>query len=156
MKLDNKMKKKILTFIVNGEMFLALYSEPHPEHGDGGWFTVTGGVESEENYEDTVKREILEETNLIVERVFDLNWGSIYHWANELCEELNFISFVKTEQVVLNEEHSKFEWLELDEFIKRIKWRDNKELLKSVLEKALKNEKYFHKRIVKDYRIENE
>ena len=41
------MQKKILTFISCGEKLLALYSEPHPEHGEGGWFVVTGGVEKD-------------------------------------------------------------------------------------------------------------
>jgi len=150
------MKKKILTFIVNEGKFLALYSEPHPCHGEGGWFVVTGGIEENETQEESVAREILEETGLVVDEIIPLNWGSIYNWWDELCEEQNFVTFVKPGKVVLNEEHSKYEWLNLDEFIKKIKWDDDKELLKNVLEKALDKEKYFNEITFKDYRRKNE
>lgn len=150
------MKKKILTFVVNEGKFLALYSEPHPDHGEGGWFVVTGGVEENETHEESVAREILEETGLAVDEIIPLNWGSIYNLWDEPCEELNFISFVKPGEIILNEEHSKFDWLDIDEFIERIRWDDDKELLKIILEKALNKEKYFNKMIIKDYRRKNE
>lgn len=151
------MKRKILTFVVCNGRILALHSEPHKEHGEGGWFVVTGGVEDNETHEEAVIREVLEETELISEEVMHLNWGSIYEWWNELCEEHNFITFVKPGKVILNEEHSKYDWLNLDEFIKKINWNDDKELLKKVLEKALNKEKYFEKMTIKDYRrIKNE
>jgi 8-oxo-dGTP pyrophosphatase MutT (NUDIX family) len=146
------MKKKILTFVASEGKFLALYSEPHPDHGEGGWFVVTGGVEENETHEEAVAREILEETGLVVDEIISLNWGSIYNWRDELYEELNFLSFVKPEEIILNEEHSKFDWLDVDEFIERIKWDDDKELLKIILEKALNKEKYFNEIIFKDYR----
>jgi NADH pyrophosphatase NudC (nudix superfamily) len=151
------MKRKILVFVVNEGKLLALEMTKHPEHApEGGWFVVTGGVEENESYENTVAREILEETGLKVEEIISLNWGSIYEWGEELCKEQNFIAFVKSGEVILNEEHSKYEWLNLDEFIKKINWDDDKELLKKVLEKALNKEKYFYNRTIKDYRRENE
>jgi|TARA_B100001971_G_C17784251_1_gene331290 8-oxo-dGTP pyrophosphatase MutT (NUDIX family) len=146
------MKKKILTFVVNERKFLALYSEPHPDHGEGGWFVVTGGVEGNETHEEAVAREVLEEIGLAVDEIIPLNWGSVYNWGDELCEELNFVSFVKPGEIILNEEHSKFDWLDIDEFIERIEWDDDKELLKKILEKALNKEKYFNEAIFKDYR----
>ena len=146
------MKKKILSFVVNERKFLALYSEPHPDHGEGGWFVVTGGVEGNETHEEAVAREVLEEIGLAVDEIIPLNWGSVYNWGDELCEELNFVSFVKPGEIILNEEHSKFDWLDIDEFIERIEWDDDKELLKKILEKALNKEKYFNEAIFKDYR----
>ena len=146
------MKKKILTFVVNERKFLALYSEPHPDHGEGGWFVVTGGVEGNETHEEAVAREVLEEIGLAVDEIIPLNWGSVYNWGDELCEELNFVSFVKPGEIILNEEHSKIDWLDIDEFIERIEWDDDKELLKKILEKALNKEKYFNEAIFKDYR----
>ena len=79
----------------------------------------------------------MEETGLAVEEIFPLNWGSVYNWRNEVCEEHNFVSFVNSKKVILNEEHSKYEWLDIDKFIEIIKWGDNKELLGKVLKKAL-------------------
>jgi len=150
------MKKKILTFVVDKGKFLALYSEPHPDHGEGGWFVVTGGVEENETHEEAVTREILEETGLAVDEIITLNWGSIYNWWDELCKEQNFIAFVKPGKVILSEEHSKYAWLEIDDFVESIKWNDDKRLLKKVLEKALNKERYFDKIIFKDYRGKNE
>lgn len=146
------MQKKILTFVVWGKKILALYSEPHPKHGSGGWFVVTGSVEEEESYEEAVAREILEETGLVVENILPLNWGSIYNWDGDVCEEYNFISFVKSGEIILNEEHSKYKWLNIDEFVEIIEWDDDKKLLRKVLEKALNKEKYFKEFTIKDYR----
>ena len=146
------MQRKILTFVVRNGKILALYSEHHPEHGEGGWFVVTGGVEANETREEAVAREVMEETGLITEEIMPLNWGSVYKWDGGVYEEHNFISFVDSADIVLNEEHNKFEWLDIDEFIERIKWDDDKELLKKVLEKALNKEQYFKKQEIKDYR----
>jgi 8-oxo-dGTP pyrophosphatase MutT (NUDIX family) len=137
------MKQKILAFIYSGKKFLALYSEPHPKHGKGGWFVVTGTVEKKESLEEAVKREVIEETGLDVKEIFDLNWDSVYEWENEICKEHNFLSFAEQEEIILNEEHSNFEWLNLDEFVEKINWDDDKNLLRNVLEKAVKKELYF-------------
>lgn len=141
-----KLKQKILAFVTDGGKFLAVHSEYHPEHGDEKWFTVTGGLEENETHEEAVKRELKEETGLESNKIVDLNWGSEYEWNGEKCEEKNFIAFVNSGDIVLNEEHDKYEWLELDEFVNRINWDEDKILLKKVLEKALKKEVYFDKK----------
>ncbi|MBS3086882.1 NUDIX domain-containing protein [Candidatus Pacearchaeota archaeon] len=145
------MKQKILSFIVHDRKFLVLRNNPHPKHGGDFWFVVTGGVEKGENQVEAVKREVFEETGLIVNEIFDLNWGSVYKWEKDLCEELNFVSFVDSENIILNEEHTEHEWLNLDSFIDRIKWEDDKELLRKVLKKALNKKQYFKKQEIKDY-----
>ena len=48
-----------------------------------------------------------EETNLNVNEVFSLNWSSTYIWNNEKCKELNFVSFVGSKKVELNEDEKK-------------------------------------------------
>ena len=146
------MKQKILSFIFDGKKFLALHSEPHEKHGEGGWFVVTGGVEDNESFEEAVKREVKEETNLDAVELLNLNWGSIYEWWDEVCEEMNFITFVNHGMVKLNEEHNKFEWLNIEEFIKIMKWDDDKNLLKEVLSKAINKKVYFKEKEIKDYR----
>ncbi len=146
------MKQKILSFIFSEGKFLALYSKPHPEHGSGGWFVLTGSVEKNETREQAVRREIKEETNLDVLELSFLNWGSIYNWGMDACEEQNFFSLVKHGKIILNEEHSEFKWLELDEFIKLIKWDDDKKILKKVLKNAIKKKKFFKELNIIDYR----
>lgn len=143
------MKQKILSFVYNRKTkkFLLLDMTKHPDHApNGGRFTVTGGIEKSESPERAVEREIKEETGLDAEEIFSLNWGSVYNWKGEEFKEMNFITFVESEEVILNEEHSKYEWLGLDGFIKNIDWDDDKKLLNKVLEKAIKKEVYFDKR----------
>ncbi len=143
--------KKVLSFVFSKGKFLALHSEPHPKHGDCGWFIVTGEVESGESLDNAVRREIKEETGLDSSEILSLNWGSIYEWCNEICEEMNFITFVKPGKIKLNEEHNKYEWMNLDNFVERIKWDDDKNLLKKVLTKALNKKLHFLKKEIKNY-----
>ena len=65
---------------------------------------------------------------------------------------MGFCLFFKKEKVVLNEEHVDSEWLNLNDFIKRIKWDLNKEELKKVLEKAVNKELYFKKEKIDEFR----
>tara|TARA_Y100000310_G_scaffold326367_1_gene391175 strand:- start:801 stop:1256 length:456 start_codon:yes stop_codon:yes gene_type:complete len=146
------MKQKVLSFIYDGERFLALHSDPHPEHGEGGWFVVTGGVDEGETNKEAVIREIIEETGLTVNKIFPLNWSSIYDWGDDVCEEYNFLSFVDIGDIILNEEHSKYEWLDLPEFVKRTKWGGDKDILTNVLKAAIDEKVYFDKPEIKDYR----
>ena len=147
------MNKKILAFIFNGKRFLALRNNSEdPSHGGDFWFTTTGSLERGESEEEAIKREVKEETGLDVHEVFDLNWGSIYSWGGEDHEEKNFIAFVKKKEVRLSEEHIEYEWLDLVDFVKRVRWDLNKEELKRVLQKAIKKELFFKKKKVDDFR----
>ncbi len=139
------MNKKILVFVFDGKEFLILHSKPHPKHGNGGWFTITGSVEAGESSIDAVKREIKEETNLKTPEILDLKWGSRYSWGGEDNLENNFFALVKRDKIVLNEEHDDFEWIGLEEFIKKINWDSDKEELKNVLQRAIKRELFFKK-----------
>jgi len=133
--------------------FLLLRNNPKdPSHGGDYWFTVTGSVEADESIENAVRREVKEETNLNVSEILDLKWGSVYSWGGKDYSENNFLVFVKKEKVVLNEEHVDSEWLNLNYFIKRIKWDFNKEELKKVLEKAVNKELYFKKEKIDEFR----
>ena len=138
------MKKKILAFVFDGKRFLALRNNPKdPAHGGDYWFTVSGAVESGEDCEDAVNREVKEETGLKVIRVFDLNWGSVYAWNNEDNLERNFIAFVKPGRVLLSEEHIDYAWLDLTNFIKRIHWGLGITELSAVLKKGINRENHF-------------
>ena len=147
------MNKKILAFVCDGEKFLLLRNNSKDlAHGGDYWFTVTGSLEADESIEDAVRREVKEETNLNVSEILDLKWGSVYSWGGEDHSENNFLAFVKKEKVVLNEEHVDSEWLNLNDFIKKINWDLNKEELKKVLEKAVNKELYFKKEKIDDFR----
>ncbi len=147
------MNKKILLFVFNGEKFLLLRNNSKdPTHGGDYWFTVTGSVEADESMDDAIRREVKEETNLNISEIFNLKWGSVYSWGGEDHSENNFLVFTGNNKVILNEEHVDFEWLSLEDFIKKINWDLNKEELKKVLEKALKKELFFKKEKIDDFR----
>lgn len=147
------MLKKILSFVCNNDKFLTLRNNPKdPKHGGDFWFVVTGAVESGESYDEAVRREVKEETNLNTIDIFPLNWGSIYTWRGKDCEEHNFVSFVKSGKIVLNEEHIEYAWLEPGDFIKKIRWEGDKKKLQKILKKALKKKPYFETLQMEDCR----
>ena len=69
--------EKILTFIVNeyNEILLLKGSENDPQFKSSFWYVVTGGCEEYDlDREETVKREVKEETNLLTNNNIYLNW----------------------------------------------------------------------------------
>lgn len=140
------MNKKILVFVYDGRKFLALRNNSKDSsHGGDFWFTVTGSINKGEDIKEAIKREIKEEINLNVKELFDLKWGSVYSWGDKYYLEKNFIAFVNNGIVKLNEEHTECEWLNLDDFIKKIKWDLDKKELKKVLELGVKKQLFFKK-----------
>lgn len=141
------MLNKILSFIINEDnKILLLHNNPiDPAHGGDFWYTVTGGIEDyDKSFDDAVKREVKEETNLNVKETFYLNWIFKYVDKNICCTEYAYISFVKNEEITLDdEENIGYLWCDLDEFVKNIRWFGNIELLKAVLVSGMKREMYF-------------
>ena len=143
------MNNKILTFIYDKEKnkFLSLNTEKHSEHApQGGWFTVTGNIKNSELPEDAVRREIKEKTGIIAKDIFSLDWGSIYEFEKEEFKEMSFLAFIDPKKIVLSKDLSEYQWLSIDEFIKKIEWNDNRILLKKVLEKGVNKKAFFDKK----------
>jgi 8-oxo-dGTP pyrophosphatase MutT (NUDIX family) len=140
------MKQKILAFITNGKKILALKRNPHEVHAPkGGWFTVSGALEKNEDYKEAAIREVKEETGLDTNEILDLNWSCEYNWRGEVCFEKYFLVFISKKQEIKldNIEVIDYEWLCPDDFASRIDWYDDKLFLQKVLEMALKREIYF-------------
>ena len=134
--------KKILTFIKNKDnKLLLLHNNPEdPIHGGDIWCTVTGGVEEyDKSLEDAVIREVKEETNLDVinNKYLDINYTYTSRQGIE-CIEYVFISIVEDGNIILNEENIGYKWLNINDYIEEIYWYYNKEDLRILLEKALK------------------
>jgi len=150
------MNKKILAFIYNEKkkkfLILKTNGDKPKIHGKSKWYTTTGSVENKESYEESVKREVFEETGLIVKKTYNLKWGCRYEWQNQIHEELYFMTFVNSEKVKLdNIEVIDFKWLNLIKFIDLLDWYGNKGELKSILKLGL-NQKINHSQIkVEDY-----
>ncbi len=139
---------KILTFIVNeyNEILLLKGSENDPQFKKLFWYVVTGGCENEDlNREETVKREIREETGLgKIKDIMYLNWIFKYNSLGVECTEYAYITFVEKEKIILNEESIDYKWCKITEFIKKIQWYGNKEELEEVLNQALNKKLYFN------------
>ena len=99
---------KILAFIVNeyDEILLVHGSENDPQFKKSFWYVVTGGCEKcDLNREETVKREVKEETGLIVKDSMYLNWILEYESLGVQCKEYVYVSFVSKDTITLNEEN---------------------------------------------------
>jgi len=138
------MNKKVLAFIYNKKknkfLILKTNGDEPEKHGTSKWFTTTGSAEKKENYEEAVKREVFEETGLLVKEVYNLKWGCKYEWQGQIHEELYFIAFVDSETIKLdNIEVIDFKWLNIDKFVDMMTWDRNKGELKSLLKLGLNN-----------------
>lgn len=131
--------EKILTFIVrNNKLLLLLGNENDPQFHNSFWYVVTGGCEEKDkNLIETVKREVKEETNLNLLQIIDLNWKFEYESLGKHCIEYAFISYADNSEIKLNEENIRYKWCTLSEFIEKINWYDDKNILKEKLEKYL-------------------
>lgn len=139
--LDKNYIQKILTFIVKDNKFLLLKgSDEDPQFHESFWYVVTGSVEKEDKcLEDTVRRELKEETNLDLIKISKLPLIFEYESLGKTCVEHAFISYVKEDNIILNEESIDYKWCDIDEFIKLIKWYDNKDKLYKILNENIDN-----------------
>ena len=109
---------KILTFIVNeyNEILLLKGSENDPQFNKSFWYVVTGGCEEcDSNREETVKREVKEETNL------DIDELELFDAADDIQPDRHYITMH-----VIAKKHSgelkimeptkedKWKWFDLD------------------------------------------
>lgn len=130
--------EKVLSFIINKDKKYLLLkgSDTDPQFHKSFWYVVTGGVEEEDkSLIDTVKREVFEETGLIVKKTIDLDWIFEYESLGNLCVEHAFISYVDSDEVILNEESIDYAWCDFEEFINKIEWFGDKKDLISKLKK---------------------
>ena len=139
---------KILTFIVNeyNDILLLKGSENDPQFKSSFCYVVTGGCEEYDlDREETVKREVKEETGLLTNNNIYLNWILEYESLGVQCKEYVYISFVKKANIILNEESTDYKWCKFNEFMKQINWFGNKEILEKVLRLAIKKQLFFKK-----------
>ena len=131
--------EKILAFVINKDKILLLLgSDNDPQFHESFWYVVTGGCEEIDNsLEDTVRREIKEETGLDITKTINLEWTFQYKSLGKECIEHAFVAYTNQENIKLNEESIEHKWCDMDEFIDLIKWNDDKQQLKQRIEKYL-------------------
>jgi 8-oxo-dGTP pyrophosphatase MutT (NUDIX family) len=111
------------------------------------WDLPKGNIEKGEKEEETVKREVLEETGIKDIKIisgFKESEHYFYRLKGELVSKdvVFFLAESDTEKVKISKEHQEFEWFTFDEAIKKVK---SKEMLQKAntflnnrLEKFLK------------------
>jgi type II secretory ATPase GspE/PulE/Tfp pilus assembly ATPase PilB-like protein/8-oxo-dGTP pyrophosphatase MutT (NUDIX family) len=104
----------------------------------GSWEIVYGKIDAGERPEHAAVRELREETALDVQALYDVTVGSFYLHATQTIQmTIIFAAFVADDSdVILSEEHQRYEWLSVDAACDRFTWpraahalRDVKHLL---------------------------
>jgi len=132
---------KIFAFVINkeNELLLLKGSPNDPQYHKSFWYVVTGGEEDIDNtLQDTVIREVKEETNLVVNKVIPLDKEFIYESLGEECHEFVYACFVEDGEIILNEESIDYKWCSREEFIDLIEWDGDKKELIELIDKIFK------------------
>lgn len=134
---------KIMAIIYSEKsQFLLLKTNPKTMKVDH-WFVVTGSLKEDETFEEAVKREVEEETNLFIQNIIKTNLEFNYEWpknSGKIKHEKVFLVQVKqTIPRLIRWEHLDFKWVNRPEFIREIYWESkNKSDLKLILNKISK------------------
>ena len=100
----------------------------------GHWDFPKGNKEKGENDEDTALREIIEETgitDITILKGFKKELFYKYKRNNELISKrvIYFLAKVKMTNVILSHEHVDFEWLQYADALRRLTYKNSKQLL---------------------------
>jgi 8-oxo-dGTP pyrophosphatase MutT (NUDIX family) len=90
----------------------------------GAWEAVHGHIETEETPEDAAVREVLEETGLAIQRLYNVTVHSFYlHQTARVEVAVVFCAFVDSGvPVVLGAEHVEYAWLTMEAAAARFTW----------------------------------
>jgi type II secretory ATPase GspE/PulE/Tfp pilus assembly ATPase PilB-like protein/8-oxo-dGTP pyrophosphatase MutT (NUDIX family) len=90
----------------------------------GSWETVYGKIDADEKPEIAAVRELREETSLQPRALYNVTVSSFYLHATatvQMC--ITFAAFVDEDtDILLSDEHQRFEWLSVDEACERFTW----------------------------------
>ena len=113
------------------------------------WEFPKGKIEENEKIEETVKREVKEETTLENFEMIKgfkhiLRW--FYKFQNEIIHKEAVYLLVKikkeeAEKVKINLEHQKFKWMTFEEAMKEVKIKSNREMLEKAFKFIKEHEK---------------
>jgi 8-oxo-dGTP pyrophosphatase MutT (NUDIX family) len=138
----------------NGVRYFLLLHYPSLNRKGGHWEFPKGHVEEGENEEQTMRREIEEETGIKDLRIvpgFKEYIKYFFRQGKDPESRKNkkptwifklvvfFIAETDTKDVVLSKEHIGFDWLPIDEAIKKTTFKNSKLLLKKASDYIIKN-----------------
>lgn len=115
----------------------------------GIWQGISGGVEDDEGLIDTVKREVFEETGIVVSDIIELSSVSSipvidvvgdYIFGSDVYVIPEYSFGVECSgDIVLSFEHKDYKWMSYDEAIKCLKYDSNKTALWELNERLKKS-----------------
>ena len=102
----------------------------------GAWEVVHGRIEPGEKPEQAARREVVEETGLPVERLYNVTCLPFYlHKQGVVNMAVVFAAFVAAQgEVRLGEEHDAAEWLPATQAAERIAWPRSREMIRDILQ----------------------
>ena len=115
-----------------------LLLRPNPEPGlTYDYYVITGGIDNDESPEEAALRETYEEIGLQPSRLIDL--GETMSYVNErngsTVTEACFLAEVSDANLVLNEEHIDYKWVNPVEFERIIWWEGSRDILNRIMKK---------------------
>ena len=126
--------------------YLIFYRNPRTElQLPSFWQGVTGGVEKDETLEDTVKREVYEETGISLNEINMTDFSCQYPikdtWRHSYPKEAThiteYVCYAKVNtDPTLSDEHKEFRWVTYDEGVELMTFGMNKQSLE-IVEKCL-------------------
>ena len=100
--------------------------------------TLVGNfLDTDNNYTDTIIREVKKSTNLYIKSIENTRYIFQNVYDNKLCNYHVYITYVSYDEVKLSKEYKLYEWVSFDVFIDKINYEDDKELLKDNINKYL-------------------
>lgn len=99
----------------------------------GAWETVHGSIEPGERPENAAIREVIEETGLRVERLYNITVQPFYlHRQAAVMLAVVFAAVVADGPLTLGEEHTRAEWLPIADAERRFVWPSERVNVRSV------------------------
>ncbi len=131
-------EKSAGAIIFNDDKFLLL------KYGYGHWGFVKGNIEEKENAEETIKRELEEETGIKkceIMKGFKEKINYFYKKEGETVLKKVVYYLLKTseEEVRLSYEHDDYKWLGFEEALEKLSFENAKKVLKKAKKYLEKN-----------------
>jgi dihydroneopterin triphosphate diphosphatase len=123
----------------NGWEYLLMHRIPS---GGSIWQPVTGGVEDDEEYFTTARRELREETAFEPTELLLMDYSyafpveytmrKLYSHPVEIITEIVFLAVIEPgiDPVITSVEHDDYRWCRFDEALDLLFWKGNKESIK--------------------------
>ena len=143
MKQEKSAGAVVFTYEKNEPLFLLLKNTLKTTY----WEFPKGKIEAEESIEETVKREVEEETglkNLLITPGFEHKIRWFFRFKGELIQKEAVYLLIETEEknkVKISSEHQEFKWMDFQEAMKKINIKSNKEMIEKAYEFIKENKK---------------